>query len=103
MWISRDMAKEIEDVARVFYVDMGMCARWNEHRREGEPRLMTGWAWEARAPHRGHGGHRLGIKTITACYIDAWYALVAKAEPPRVSRPRLKVVVETAARQRRTA
>jgi hypothetical protein len=92
MWISRDMTNEIEAVARVFYVDWKTCVRWNEHRRPGEPRLMSGWAWEARAPHKGH---RLGIKTMTACYIDAWYALVARTEPPRVTRPRLLVKVPT--------
>lgn len=94
MWISRDMAAEIESVAHVFYVDKTMCARWNEHRHASEPRLMTGWAWEARA---GRRGHRLGIKTMTACYIDAWYALVAKTEPPRIGRPRLKVISGRAA------
>jgi hypothetical protein len=93
MWINNEMSAAVDEVARVFYIDMTMTARWNEHRRDGEPRLMTGWCWEAKAPQTGH---RTGIKTVTAAYIDAWYALVQRAEPPRIgrARSRLRVVAD---------
>jgi hypothetical protein len=81
MWIRQGMVAEVEKAARVFYIDQALTQRWNEHRKADEPRLMTGWCWQARSGE----AHRTGIKTVTACYIDAWYALVAHQRPPRVN------------------
>jgi hypothetical protein len=89
MWIKTDMQQAVEKVARIFYVDYTMTASWNEGRRENEPRLMTGWCWEAKSG----GRHQAGIKTITAAYIDCWYHLVAEVEPPRISRSRVRLTV----------
>jgi hypothetical protein len=89
MWIKNDMQQAIEKVARIFYVDSSMTKAWNEHRKEGEPRLMTGWCWEAKTG----GRHQAGFKTPTVAYIDCWYHLVAEAEPPKISRSRARLNV----------
>ena len=89
MWIKNDMQQAIEKVARIFYVDSLMTKAWNEHRKEGEPRLMTGWCWEAKSG----GRHQAGFKTPTVAYIDCWYHLVAEAEPPKISRSRARLNV----------
>jgi hypothetical protein len=88
MWIKASTIAEVEAVARISYIDQSIAARWNEHRREGELRMMTGWVWAA----RDGSDERAGFKSVTACTIDAWYRLVARAAPPRASRPRLRVV-----------
>jgi hypothetical protein len=88
MWLPNDLIAEIDKVARFHYVSKLDCKVWNEHRREGELRLLTGWCWQAK-----HGGKfQLGLKTRTACYRDAYYALVARTDTPSLSRPRLRVV-----------
>jgi len=89
MWIKNDMVEAVEKVARIFYIDSSMTASWNEGRKDGEPRLMSGWCWEAKSG----GRHQAGIKTPTAAYIDCWYHLVAEVEPPRISRSRVKLTV----------
>jgi hypothetical protein len=89
-WINNEMGDAVDEVARIFYIDATMTKRWNEHRRANEPRLMTGWCWEAKAPATGG---RSGIKTITAARIDAWYILVQHQEPPRLGRVRAKLRV----------
>jgi hypothetical protein len=100
MWIKNGIVSAVEEVARVFYVDMTMASRWNEHRREGELRMMTGWVWSSKDGREERGG----FKTPTVAYIDCHYRLVEKAAPPRISRPRLRVASDnTATRQRRTA
>jgi hypothetical protein len=91
MWIQRELADAVDQCAIVFYIDQSMTAGWNENRRANEPRLMTGWCWES----RNGGGHRTGIKTITAAYIDAWYALVQHQKPPRLKRAQLRLVRST--------
>jgi hypothetical protein len=93
MWIKNDMVEAVNEKCRIFYIDATMTQRWNAHRRADEPRLMSGWCWEAKA---AGGGHRTGIKTVTAAYIDAWYALVHRQEPPRIGRSagRLRVVAD---------
>jgi hypothetical protein len=92
MWLPNNITAEVERVARVHYVDRAMCVRWNEHRREGELRLLTGWCWTARNGH----DYRQGFKTLTVAYRDAYYALVRKESAPPIARPRLRVVSERA-------
>jgi hypothetical protein len=100
MWIRSEIVTQVQEVARIFYVDVGMATKWNEQRKEGELRMMTGWCWSAK---KG-GRERTGIKSITTAYIDAYYALVVEAAPPRITIPRLRVAADnTATRQRRVA
>lgn len=88
MWLPDNIVADVERVARIFYVNKQDTKAWNEHRRDGELRLLTGWCWTSR-----NGGHyRQGFKTRTVCYRDAWYVLVQGTEAPPVSRPRLRVV-----------
>jgi hypothetical protein len=84
MWLPNSVIEEVDKVARIRYVDRAACILWNKHRREGELRMLTGWGWVSRDGR----SHRQGLKTVTVCYRDAWYALVAKAEAPRVARLR---------------
>lgn len=95
MWIKAETVEAVSAVARVWYVDWQTATRWNEHRRPGELRLMTGWVWTA----KDGSDERGGIKTQTAAIIEAYYRLVLKAAPPRATRPRLRVV-EPAAKGR---
>jgi len=88
MWLPNDIIAEVERVARIHYVDKAATRLWNEHRREGELRLLTGWCWTA----RNGSDHRQGFKTRTVAYRDAWYALVQHRAAPAVTRPRLRVV-----------
>jgi hypothetical protein len=89
MWINSEMTKAVDQVARVFYIGVDQTTKWNENRRAGEPRLLTGWVWSARSGTQ----EQHGIKTMTAAYIDAWYHLVARQAPPRIGRrPTLRVV-----------
>lgn len=93
MWLPTSIIEDVKKVARVHYVGMSDCETWNKHRREGELRLLTGWAWTARNGRE----FRQGFKTITVAYRDAWYELVDKSEAPSISRARLRVVARRAA------
>lgn len=99
MWLPNDVIAEVERVAMVRYIDVMVCKRWNEHRRDGELRLLTGWMWQQR---RG-GLVRQGFKTRTVAIRDAYYVLVKHSEVPSVGRPggrprpSLRVVSESAA------
>ena len=88
MWLPNDITAEVERVARIHYVDRAMCVQWNEHRRDGELRLLTGWCWTARNGRE----FRQGFKTPTVAYRDAYYSLVRKVSAPTITRPRLRVV-----------
>lgn len=93
MWLKDSVISDVERVALIRYVGVDECRRWNEHRREGELRLLTGWMWAAK---RGRS-YQHGFKTRTIALIDAWYHLVAETEAPAVDRPRLRVVSRRAA------
>lgn len=86
MWLKDAFAAQVDEVAHVFYVNRERSVAWNKHRKADEPMLLTGWVWSEKG-----GGRREqhGIKTITACYIDAYFALVLKTEAPRIARPRV--------------
>jgi hypothetical protein len=88
MWLPNDIVAAVNEVARVSYVDARHTKHWNAHRREGELRLLTGWCWTSKSGDRVG----LGLKTMTACYRDAWYELVARSEAPSIARPRLRVI-----------
>jgi len=85
MWLNRETIKQVDRVAQIYYMNSKQCAVWNRHRKEGELRLLTGWCWRER---RG-ANLQQGLKTQTACYRDAWYALVVKQMLPATSRLRV--------------
>lgn len=87
MWLPKDIIAAVDRVARIHYINVSDTQRWNEHRRDGELRLLTGWCWTTRDGR----AYRQGFKTATVCYRDAYYGAVMKTEaPPLVrSRPRL--------------
>jgi hypothetical protein len=88
MWLPDDVVAAVDRVARIHYVAKADTKLWNEHRRPGELRLLTGWCWTAKSGT----AHRQGFKTKTVCLRDAWYVLVQHTEAPSVTRPRLRVV-----------
>jgi hypothetical protein len=95
MWLKNDVLADVDRVCRIHYVNVLDCKQWNEHRRENEIRLMTGWCWIA----RNGSAYRHGFKTYSICARDAYYALVQKTEAPIAGRPRLRVVTS----ERKTA
>ena len=42
MWLPNNIIADVERVARIYYVAVNDTKLWNEHRREGELRLLTG-------------------------------------------------------------
>ena len=92
MWLPNHVIAEVDRVARIHYVDMEATARWNQHRREGELRLLTGWCWTA----KNGRSFRQGFKTPTVAYRDAYYSLVSNTEAPVFYRP-IRVVTRRAA------
>lgn len=93
MWLPKSVIDEVNKVARVSYISRNATGTWNKYRREGELRLMTGWAWTS----RDGSAHRQGFKTMTVCYRDAYYSLIRAEVAPFLSKP---VVVKRAAKQR---
>jgi hypothetical protein len=79
MWLPNDILAEVDELATFRYIDLAETRRWNDHKRDGELRLLTGWCWEAKD---GSGDHRQGFKTITVAYRDAYYSLVRKQLAP---------------------
>jgi hypothetical protein len=88
MWFPNKIIQEVDAVARVHYVGVAHTRLWNEHKRDGELRLLTGWCWTA----KDNSNHRQGYKTLSAAYRDAWYVLVQQTEAPVVRRQRLRVM-----------
>lgn len=81
MWLPNSIVAEVDRVATISYINVAATQRWNANRRDGELRLLTGWAWIER---RGSGS-RQGFKTRTVAYRDAYYALVRHEVAPHVS------------------
>ena len=88
MWLPNDIVAAVDAVCRIYYIDRDACVKWNEHRREGELRLLTGWCWSVRSSTE----HRQGFKTMTVAYRDAYYAVVLHETAPGIVRQRLRVV-----------
>jgi hypothetical protein len=88
MWIKASIVEDVNKVARVWFIDWTMAQGWNAKRRDGELRMMTGYVWTSRDGTQ----ERVAFRTMTAAYIDAYHVLVERASPPRLSRPRLRVV-----------
>jgi hypothetical protein len=81
MWLPADIMASVEKVARISYIPVAHTMRWNEHRRPGELRLLTGWQWSA----RDHSDFRQGFKTMSAAYRDCWYYLVQGTAAPSLA------------------
>lgn len=82
MWITMDVIKQVDKVARIRYITRSECELWNANRRNGELRMLTGWEWIARDLSGQHGS---GLKTMTTCYIAAYYAVVKGQDAPSLS------------------
>ena len=89
MWLPNDIIEAVDAVCRIYYIDRDACMKWNEHRRSGELRLLTGWCWAAKTGRE----HRQGFKTMTVAYRDAYYAVVRRESTPHISeRAALRIV-----------
>jgi hypothetical protein len=88
MWLPNDIIADVDSVVRIYYIDSTMTKRWNDHRRSGELRLLTGWCWVT----KNGDHHRQGFKTQTVCYRDAYYAIIKRSEAPRDQRSRLRII-----------
>jgi hypothetical protein len=80
-WLPTSIITDVEKVARISYIPVAHTMRWNEHRRAGELRLLTGWQWSA----RDHSDFRQGFKTMSAAYRDCWYYLVQGTSAPSIA------------------
>lgn len=74
----RTIIDAVDQIARVRYLDKHTCRIWNDNRRSGELRLLTGWMWASR---KG-GEYRQGFKTQSVAYRDAYYALIQHRAAP---------------------
>jgi hypothetical protein len=89
MWLPKDVVNTVERAAHFHYVSSSDCQRWNGHRREGELRLLTGWAWTA----KDGSNQRQGFKTLTVAIRDCYYDLIRHQGAPAFDRRRgLRVV-----------
>lgn len=89
MWLPAEVVDKVEkNGIRIGYVDKQMTKMWNDHRKKGELRLLTGWYWV-----KGRQ-HRQGFKTKTVAIRDAYYVIVERTEAP--SHYRLSVVKRAA-------
>jgi len=85
MWLPTKIIKDVDDVARIYYINVAESQRWNAFKGDDELRMLTGWCWSAR-----HSDvHRYGFKSITIAYRDAWYELVKKSATPSISKFRV--------------
>jgi hypothetical protein len=80
MWFADSIIAEVDEVAVIRYLNQDDTRLWNEHRRKGEIRLFTGWQWIAKQGNR----QQQGLKTKSAAYRDAYYALVKHQAAPRL-------------------
>ena len=85
MWLPANIIKDVDEVARIYYINVAESQRWNAHKGEGELRMLTGWCWSAKNSDQ----HRYGFKTITIAYRDAWYELVKKQATPSIHKFRV--------------
>jgi hypothetical protein len=94
MWLPTAIVEDVSKVARIKYYNVADTKLWNEHRRDGELRLLTGWGWIA----KDGSDARQGFKSMTVAYRDAWYCLVQHASLPNFNpRPKLRIVSKKAA------
>lgn len=82
---------EVEKVARFDYISGAKCREWNEKRKDGELRLLSGYCWSA----RNRSAYRQGFKTFSAAVRDAHYALIEHSDAPFI-RSHLRLVRKAA-------
>jgi len=87
-WLPNDVIEQVNNVARIYYIDVTMCATWNKQRGRDELRLLTGWVWQSKYD----GRYQMGLKTYTVTVRDAYYTLIAKQSAPGLSRARMRLV-----------
>jgi hypothetical protein len=68
----------VDRAARIYYINRAQTKLWNDNRRSGELRLLTGWTWVA----RNGSNYRQGFKTASVAYRDAYYVLVKHSRAP---------------------
>ena len=82
MWIPRTMVEEVDRICRVFYVTQALTKRWNDGRRPGDPRVMSGWV----VVNRATGEEMSGLKSPTTAYIQAHQRWIARQPMPKLGR-----------------
>jgi hypothetical protein len=87
---------EIEEAVRIFRIDRTMAKTWNDHRRNNELRLLTGWTWSARD---GSGRSKTGFQTYSAAARDAYYVVIKGHDQP-FDVPTKKVISLDSARRK---
>ena len=88
MWIPQAITSQVDDVADIFYEGGDQCRKWNARRLPDEVRMFSGWCWRSKDATY----YRQGLKTLSACYRDAFYTLVSDKPVPLETRKRLRVV-----------
>jgi hypothetical protein len=97
MWLNKQLVTDVHERVRVFYVSWAAACHWNERRDKDEPRIFGGWYW-------AHGRTENGpFRSMSACYRDAWYKVVARTEAPRLYRRELEDEKPTAMKRREEA
>jgi hypothetical protein len=88
-FFSDDIVQQVEAVARIKYLGREEVRLWNENKRDGELRLLSGYMWTA----KDGSAHQQGLKTYSAALRDAWYVLVHKRAVPSATQRRAKLRV----------
>lgn len=90
-FFTHDIIDQVEAVAKIRYMGRDDIKLWNENRRGGELRLLSGWMWTAKD---GSGRYQQGLNTFSAAIRDAYYAMIEnKAAPGDLGRrAKLRVV-----------
>lgn len=90
-FFAQGIVEQVEAVARLRYIARDDVKLWNENRRDGELRLLSGWMWTA----KDGSAHQQGLKTYSAAVRDAYYVLVQHTAVPTITTrraPRLRAV-----------
>lgn len=85
-FFSSDIVDQVESVARIRYIARQDVKLWNDNRKDGELRLLSGWMWTSKAdPNQ----HQQGLKTMSAAIRDAYYVLIQHSAAPPVTARRM--------------
>jgi hypothetical protein len=88
VWLSTDIVKQVQRVARIYYVDKTQTKLWNDNRRGNELRMFTGWMYV----DRRSGEVRQGMKTQSVAIREAFYAIVQKTASPNLASQKPRIV-----------
>jgi len=82
VWIKKPIREAVEEaVDEIFYLDWPTSQRYNAVLAEGQPRVFGGWYWAVGVREGGP------FKSMTAAYVNAWYVLVQRRQPPTLRSP----------------